>query len=253
VSGNDLTATTTYKADFNVGEIVKGAVIKVREAAARTRAQNNLKQIGLALHSYQDNMNRLPIHGVARNGEPINSQFDKNGAPIFTPKPLLSWRVEMLPYIEETALYNEFKRDEPWDSEHNMKLVAKMPKIYHPVTKPGEPGKTHVQQIIGPTCMMPGRFTLGNITDGTSNTIAVAEAAVPVIWTKPDDVYFSEKEFNAPPPKDLKKKFGGLFPNGFNVTMWDGSVRFVDARYVSDQTLWNLLRPADGNVIGGDW
>jgi prepilin-type processing-associated H-X9-DG protein len=90
---------------------------------------------------------------------------------------------------------------------------------------------------------MPASFT-----DGTSNTIAVAEAAQPVIWTKPDDIMLTGKEV----PKDLKKKFGGLHPGGFNVVMWDGSVRFVKDS-VSDINLQRAINPRDGQVLGPDW
>ena len=74
------------------------------------------------------------------------------------------------------------------------------------------------------------------------------EAAEPVIWTKPDDVMLPGKEL----PKDLKKKFGGLFPGGFMVAMWDGSVRFISDS-ISDQTLGNALNPKDGMTLGKDW
>jgi prepilin-type processing-associated H-X9-DG protein len=235
------------------GEGFKSAVEERREAVARVKAQNNLKQIGMAIHNYAsaNNGDALMIYATGKNGERVRAQFGPKGEPIYDPKPLLSWRVALLPYIEQAPLYQQFKFDEPWDSEHNKKLVDKMPAIYASLTKPGKPGMTHLQQVIGPQCMTPGRFNIGNIPDGASNTIAVVEAAEPVIWTKPDDVYFPQQDLDKP-PADLKKKFGGQFPNGFNVLMFDGSARFVSSS-VSDRTLWNLLRPADGNAIEGDW
>ena len=164
-------------------------------------------------------------------------------------KPLLSWRVAILPYIEQVDLYKQFKLNEPWDSPNNKKLIEKMPKIYAS-PKPGKPGYTHVQMVIGPNAMSPvGTKFPASFPDGTSNTIAVIEAAEPVIWTKPDDVMLPGKEL----PKDLKKKFGGLFPGGFNVAMWDGSVRFIPDS-VSDQTLGNSRsNPKDGMTLGKDW
>lgn len=255
VSGSEVTASTVYKVEFNLFAVLKDAVDKVRNAAARAKSQNNLKQVGIAIHNYAsaNGGDQLILHGVGKNGEQVRTQVGKNGELIFNPKPLLSWRVAILPYIEQANLYNEFKHDEPWDSEHNKKLISRMPKIFEPTDKKLQPGMTHLQQIIGPTCMQPGRFNIGNIPDGTSNTVAVVEAANPVTWTKPDDVTFAEKEFNAPPPKDLKKLFGGYFENGMNVLMWDGSVQFIDLRFVSDKTLWNALQPADGQVLGSDW
>src|SRR5262245_59728137 len=82
--------------------------------AHRRTSQNNLKMVRLAMHNFHDAMGRFPAA----------TAYAKNG------KPLLSWRVAILPYIEEDALYRQFKLDEPWDSPHNKKLIAKMPKIY---------------------------------------------------------------------------------------------------------------------------
>ena len=240
VTGSDLTVSGNYKAEFDIGPIVQEAVKQVRASALRMTALNNLKQIGLGVHIYADaNNSQLLVHGIGPKGAPL-----KNA----TEKPLLSWRVALLPYIEQNALYKEFKLDEPWDSEHNKKLIAKMPKIYAPVAKPGKEGYTHLQMVIGPNAMQPAQFNIVNVPDGLSNTIAVVEASEPVIWTKPDDVMLPGKEL----PKDFRKKFGGQFPKGFNVLMWDGSTRFVYDS-VSDQTLARAIDPKDGLPLGDDW
>jgi prepilin-type processing-associated H-X9-DG protein len=241
VSGSDLTVAGSYTANFDIEAVVAEAVVKVREAAGRMTASNNLKQIGIALHSFSDAYGGpLPVHGVGPKAQPLRAPNDK---------PLLSWRVAILPFIEQDNLYRQFKLDEPWDSEHNKKLIEQMPKIYAPVNKPGKPGYTHLQMVIGPNALQPaGTRIPASFPDGMSNTIAVVEAAEPVIWTKPDDIMLPGKGV----PKDLKKKFGGLYPGGFNVLMWDGSVRFVRDT-VSDRTLGLLLDPRDGQVIGDDW
>jgi hypothetical protein len=81
------------------------AVQKVREAAERSKSSSNLKQIILALHNYNDAYGgKLPAHAI----------YSKDGKT-----PLLSWRVAILPYIEQDNLYRQFHLDEPWDSEHN--------------------------------------------------------------------------------------------------------------------------------------
>jgi len=235
VSGSDLTIAGSYKANFDIGVMVADVVKKMREE--NVPAKNNLKQIGIGLHNYHDAYNRFPIHGVGQNG-PLRNATDK---------PLLSWRVAILPYIEQDNLYKEFRMNEAWDSPHNKKLIDKMPKIFASDTKTGKPGHTHYQMIVGPNAMRPFGESIANITDGTSNTIAVVEAATPVIWTKPDDVMLTGKEL----PTDLKKKFARLQPNGFYVLLWDGSVRFVRDS-VSDQTLGLLINPRDGQPIP-DW
>ena len=86
----------------------------LRENAARTVCINNLKQIGLAMHNYHDRHKSLPSAYTV----------DKAG------KPLLSWRVLILPYLDQEALYKEFHLDEPWDSEHNKPLSAMVVKVY---------------------------------------------------------------------------------------------------------------------------
>ncbi|QJW97064.1 DUF1559 family PulG-like putative transporter [Frigoriglobus tundricola] len=239
VSGPDVVVTASYKADFDVGRIVADLVKQGRENGPKALAQNHLKQIGLALHSYHDANQRLLVHGTGANGTAIRN---------LTEKPLLSWRVAILPYIEQDNLYKQFKQNEPWDGPNNKKLIDKMPQIFAPVGKnPVRNGYTHLQMVVGPNAMQPMGALL-NITDGTSNTLAVVEAAEPVIWTKPDDVMLLAKLA----PGELKKKFGGLFPGGFYAVMWDGTVRFVKDT-VSERTLGLALNPADGQPLGADW
>src|SRR5947207_661102 len=76
----------------------------------------NLKCITIAFHSAHDANGVLPGDIIGKDG-----------------KPLLSWRVAILPYLAEKKLYDEFKLDEPWDSKHNIKLLEKMPKPYAPI------------------------------------------------------------------------------------------------------------------------
>ena len=103
------------------------AVQAAREAARRSQSMNNLKQIALAMHNYHDTFTAFP---------PAYS-VDKDG------KPLLSWRVHILPVSSSsTPLYQEFHLDEPWDSDHNKKLIARMPQIYRSPNSMAEPGKT---------------------------------------------------------------------------------------------------------------
>ena len=68
-------------------------------------------------------------------------------------KPQLSWRVAILPFIEQQALYQQFKHDEPWDSPHNMKLIEQMPPVYEIPGVKAKPGMTHYQVFTGPHAM----------------------------------------------------------------------------------------------------
>jgi hypothetical protein len=212
------------------------AVQKVREAAARASASNNLKQIGLAMHMYHDTMGKFP---------PQNGVTAFNGDP--NPKPLLSWRVHLLPYMEQQNLYDQFKLDEPWDSPNNKRLIAQMPKLYASPSAPTEPGKTYCKVFVGGGAMFSDlrQFNLVNITDGTSNTIMAIEGGAPVIWTKPDDIPYDP----AKPLPDLKL----LGNSRIQVLMADGSVRMIDLGRISEKTLRAAITAADGDVLGDDW
>ncbi|HEV7224882.1 MAG TPA: DUF1559 domain-containing protein [Pirellulales bacterium] len=226
------------------------AVQAAREAARRSQSVNNLKQIGLALHNFHDVFGRLPA-----------STYDKDG------KPLLSWRVHILPFVEGQALYQQFHLDEPWDSEHNKPLIAQMPAVYrnpsfadpektiylactgeHAVFAEGKEDKGHTAREIAAT-VIDGKeagwarsVRFADITDGLSNTIMVVEANPDqaVIWTKPDDLHIDADKPRA--------GLGGLRPGGFSALFCDGSVHFVSAMVDAD-TLKLLFDPRDGMPI----
>jgi RNA polymerase sigma factor (sigma-70 family) len=198
----------------------------LKEQADRTRSANNLKQIGLAFHNYHDAQNHFPAQAI----------YSKTG------QPLLSWRVAILPYLNEDALYREFKLDEPWDSPHNIKLLDKMPKQFAPVTGAvKDKNATFYQVFTGPKTMFDGSRGLAyrDIPDGTSNTALVVEAGKPVPWTKPEDLPYQAN--NLP-------KLGGMFGGGFNLLIADGSVRFVNTGF-NAEVLNRLILPADREKV----
>jgi hypothetical protein len=204
------------------------AALKVQSAAAVQRSANNLKQIALAMHNYHDATGAFPPAAVC----------DKNG------KPQLSWRVLILPYIEQDALYKQFKLDEPWDSENNKKLIDKMPNVY---AMPGKarPGDTttYYRVFVGNGAgfdWVAGKKIV-NITDGTSNTFMCVTAADPVVWTKPDELEFD-------PEKDMTKLMGLVVNGKAQVAMYDGSVRSL-AKIPAKETLHALITAAGGEVV----
>src|SRR5262245_14775262 len=210
------------------------AVQKVRSAAARAQSQNNLKQLGLAIHSY-----------CGTNGHLPQDILDKDG------KPILSVRVLILPYIEQDALYKEFKFDEPWDSEHNKKLSDVAIKVFmspqaFPTTPPG---MTHYKGFVGRGAAFergkPLKFP-GDFPDGTSNTILVVESGEAIPWAKPDDIPYDSKK---PLPKVALPGVANLV----NVLMADGSVRAVNWPKVSEKTLRCVIERDDGQAIGDDF
>jgi len=188
---------------------------------------NNLKMFALAALNYD------ATHGKF----PTQANYDAEG------KPLLSWRVHLLPYLEQQQLYEQFKLDEPWDSEHNIQLLDLMPDIYaNPNVR--ERNKTVFLAVSGPGTVFPGNQKLGfaDITDGSSNTamFVEADAEMAVEWTKPQDWTMNEA--------DPLRGLGNLRPDGFNVVFCDGSVRFI-SQFIDPETWKNIVTKADGNVI----
>jgi prepilin-type processing-associated H-X9-DG protein len=210
------------------------AVQSAREAARRAQCTNNMKQIALAMHNYHSVNNSLPKVAIT----------DKDG------KPLLSWRVAILPYIEQQALYNKFKLDEPWDSPHNKPLLDEMPPTYAcPSMAKKDATGTSYRAFVGNNALFEKDRAVGfqDVTDGTSNTIMVVETRDTVPWSKPDDIPFD--------PQNKAPGFGaGSFhPGGFNACFADGSVRFIKLS-VAANVLRALITRSGGEVIGaGDF
>lgn len=207
------------------------AVQQARESARRAQSANNLKQIGLAFHNFHSANNALPPAVLT----------DKQG------KRLLSWRVALLPYLDQGALYNEFHRDEPWDSEHNKKLIAKMPKVYASpnLLDLAKEGKTVYLVPTGKGMSFEGTkgVSFPEFTDGLSNTIVAVEAHrdAAVIWSTPDDLTVDVEN----PLKGLKSARAG----GFYVLFADGALRFI-SDMIKQETLKLLFTRADGQDIG---
>src|SRR5262249_35125672 len=108
-------------------------VQKIRDGEGWVNSAYSLKQIGLAIHTYHDVYGCLPP-AVVR---------DKDGRPLY------SWRVSLLPFVEEDRLFKEFKLDEPWDSPSNKRIAEKTPRPFLPVLGSPEGGLTHYQVFVG--------------------------------------------------------------------------------------------------------
>jgi hypothetical protein len=204
----------------------KGAVTKVTDAADRMASNNNMKEIGLAVLTYEGEKHDFPTNTYGPDG-----------------KPLLSWRVHILPYMGEDALYKQFKLDEPWDSPNNRRLLDQMPVVYAtPAERNGRApkgNKTYYRGFAGaggafsrrdPAAkgkpgpdqpQAPGKLGILDFKHGLSNTPLVVEAGDPVEWTKPDDLDLS--------PGKPFPSLGGIRPkeDTIQVLFADGSVRAV--------------------------
>jgi RNA polymerase sigma factor (sigma-70 family) len=199
---------------------------------AREKCMRNLRIISLAFHNL-----------ASRNGPtrfPPAAIRSKDG------KPLLSWRVAALPFLEQNALYNRFHLEEPWDSPHNKALLKEMPEIYAPVLPTDEPRISTYYQVFTCTGALfedPRGPALTDIKDGTSNTLMVVEAGTPVPWTKPEDIEYDKKK---PLPK-----LGRQFDDGFFGAMADSSVRFF-GNNTNKEFLRALITMSGGEIISFD-
>jgi hypothetical protein len=229
---NNTPDTEVAKPAVDYDKVATNNKVAIEERRVRLASANNLRQIGIAMHSYHDVHGKLPADVV-----------DKKG------KVLLSWRVLILPYIEQDNLYREFKLDEPWDSKHNKKLLEKMPKVFaSPRVTLKNKGYTVYQGFSGAGALFrPGKpgLSIVQVLDGTSNTIMTVEATAAVPWTKPADIPFNAK-------KDLPK-FGKAFGERPLVVMCDGSTRSLDLKRVSKETLKAAITTAGGEILGQDW
>lgn len=210
------------------------AVSAARDAANRAMVMNNVKQVLISLFTYEADHNHFPSQAIC----------DKQG------NPLLSWRVAILPYLGEEELYEEFNLDEPWDSEHNLALIGRMPKVFaSPLATDDEKrsGLTTLQVLSGPGTPFakPDKgIRAADVSDGMSNTLAIVEAlpeaAVP--WTKPVDIAFDSDE----PLSGVgnPRRATGVFVVGF----LDGSVQTLTPD-VDPQAFKALVTPAGGEPV----
>ncbi|GAB5441489.1 MAG: hypothetical protein Fues2KO_18380 [Fuerstiella sp.] len=212
-------------------EVLASEIQTAQQRAVRAKRTNNLRQIGLAFHNYHDAHRRFPRYDGDANPQKENARRG------------LSWRVHLLPMLEHSDLYQQFNLDEPWDSEHNRKLIAKMPDVFRTEGVEKE-GHTSIHVFIGEDTLFGDGSeapAIRNCTDGTSNTLLAVEAGPDTAeaWTKPGGLKFEGEN-----GIKLLGKIGESFL-GLRV---DGSVNLIPAD-INPETLDLLIQPADGQVV----
>jgi DNA-directed RNA polymerase subunit RPC12/RpoP len=192
------------------------------------QSAHNLQVIGSAVKGYQE----------ANGAFPAQANYDSAG------KPLLSWRVHLLPFLDQDKLYKEFHLQEPWDSEHNRRLVERMPDVYRSNPSLALAGKTTYLGPVNAACFFSGApkgLGVADISDGPENTIAVVDAddsrAVP--WTKPEDLPYDP----AQPRSGLAARYGGYL-----ALFADGRVHTLPENTPED-TLKGLFTRAGGESV----
>jgi prepilin-type processing-associated H-X9-DG protein len=245
---------------WGLGSLLWSQVQEAREAARRSSCKCNLKQLGLALHNYHEANGCFPPAWIA----------DSQG------RPMHSWRVLILPYIDQAALYNRYNFAEPWDGPNNVKLLSEIPPVYKcPSHVPRTPSVaalfgpfgplacstgatvssaarrkcTNYAAVLGRHCAFRGAdpVSIEDITDGTSNTLMIGEVTdADILWTKPEDIDASEH-----PKIGDRMGFSSDHANGAQFLMGDGSARFI-AESVPQTTI-DALYTRDGGEKTQQW
>ena len=209
----------------------------------RTICKNNLRKIALALLNYESEHGTFPpAYIVNENGQPMHS-----------------WRVLILPYVDEPDLYDQYNFDEPWDGPNNSKLLKHVPYVYRcPSHRGRNSSSCSYVAVTGPRTMWRGGkpFAIDEITDGAGDTIMLTETPNPVPWTKPQDIsadefleLFADEGRRPPLPHRIETYFVdyGSFLNLTTVN----SRQFEISKRVSTQTVESMLTIAGGEEV--DW
>lgn len=208
-----------------------GSPVTVREAARRSQCKNNLKQIALALHSYESNWQRLP--------------------PPNTGDPPRSWRVSLLPYFDTAKFSVQYDNQVAWDQAPNAAIALQRPYLYTcPSARSDKDASgrwfTAYSIPTGPRTVGadPNGTSLRKITDGASQTLLVVEACgAQIVWTQPRDVDIKSQPTGINLHGNQRGHSAGWLSSyhqgGTHVALSDGSVRFVSDE-ISPATLMSL-------------
>ena len=208
-----------------------------RHSRRRSSCNNNLKNVALALQAYHDVYGEFPPAYIA----------DENG------KPMHSWRVLILPYLENRNLYDKYRFDEPWDGPRNRQLLHKIWGDYFvcpsdPRAADGQRKWTSYVAVVGPRTVWPGARSrkMSEIPDGTSNAVMVIEdQSDQIAWMEPRDLEFDEalRRFTSSDPQPVglhrSEDFFFEYYKGRHVACVDGSVHFVYCGVKPD--VWSAL------------
>ncbi len=195
---------------------------------AKASSKRKLQEIQVALANYHAQHKHFPPSAV----------IGPDG------RTLHSWRVEILPLLLRQDLFDRYKMDEPWDSDHNRTLIKDGADVFR--VPNGEernaPDACEYFLVTGPSTLFDGKSTprASDVRDGTTNTIGLVEAQRPIPWTKPEDVKYD--------PKRPLPKLGGFFIDGFHVGFLNSSVVFLP-KDIDEKTLRAMFTSAGGEPL----
>jgi hypothetical protein len=219
--------------------VIVPALSSGRSAGRRTQCLNNIRNIAFALHNYSAEYGSLPPAYIA----------DGSG------RPMHSWRVLILPYLDRSDIYSLYHFDEPWDGPENSKLHELVVDVFA-CPEDGsrsKPTDTSYVAVVGPETIWPGEsgMKLDYVADGLAHTILVVEVAKSGIhWMEPRDLNFSQmaKTINAPAGQGISSPHKGIA----SVAFADGRVRTLHDS-IPAETIKSLLTVRGGETIPGDF
>jgi hypothetical protein len=217
-----------------LGALVLPSVRPGRQTSNSGSCRNNLKQIGLALHNYHEAYGCFPPAYVASSDG----------------RPMHSWRVLLLPYLDEAPLYALYDFSQPWDSVANRYVLERMPDIYRCPSHPyPDKSLTHYSAVSGRDTVFPGAtpVSISEISDGTSNTVAIGESSLLIPWTAPVDVNAPEHLAFGDPVG-----FATHHGEGSRFLFCDGAVRWIDQK-TPRTTMRRLFLRNDGEPLPRDF
>ncbi len=176
----------------DIFKLVDSGSLMLKEGEQNSLRVANLRDLALALLNYEDTYRQFPAAASHLHRVKIGDQI-KTDVKSKYPH---SWRVALLPFLDQQRLYDQYRFDEPWDSEANKKVLEQMPDVYRSPNDAPESTNTSYFVFTGPETVFPPDTAtkVSQITDGTSRTISMVELKRAVPWTKPEDVeYASDK------------------------------------------------------------
>jgi hypothetical protein len=238
VDGSNVVVAADVPFADDLEKLVAALPKSLKEYILETTALNNLKQLGIGMHNYNDATGKLP--GDVGPGDKA---------------PAMSWRVQILPFIEQDNLAKQLDLTKPWDDPANLKILqeAEMPKVFEHPGRPAPKGHTYYRIFSLPKNAKAKLYdwplfkegergpTIPRIIDGTSNTFMIVEAGEAVPWYKPDVLAYDGK---LPLPQ-----LGDKNADVFLVVFCDGSVRKFKPSKLSEKTLRALITPAGDETI----
>jgi hypothetical protein len=205
------------------------AIDDARLAAQRDRSMYNLKNLQLAMLLYHDQHGGLPV--AAGHEYRVNGKVRRSEHPH-------SWRIDVLPLLDQQKLYEQYRFDEPWDSEANLKVLKQMPDVFRSPFDESDSTNTSYFVLTGPQTVFSKdkSVTYKDIIDGTSHTISIVESKRPMPWTKPEDIEYAADK---PVPQ-----LGGWETGRFLAAFMDGHIESLPAD-MNEKTLREFIAKDD--------